>query len=83
MKPVPLFALATALGLSGSAPPAFAQSNYPWCLISTAFEGGENCGFVTFDQCLASRLGIGGFCQINTQYQPSVSAGPRRAQKAP
>jgi Protein of unknown function (DUF3551) len=46
--------------------------NYPWCLLSSAFEGGENCGFATYDQCMASRLGIGGFCQINTQYQTRV-----------
>ncbi|HEX3506075.1 MAG TPA: DUF3551 domain-containing protein [Xanthobacteraceae bacterium] len=52
-----------------------AQS-YPWCLLSSAFEGGENCGFATYGQCMASRLGIGGFCQINTRYQTRVSPLP-------
>ena len=47
--------------------------NYPWCLISSAYEGGENCGFSTFEQCQASRLGIGGFCQSNPQYRPGVA----------
>jgi Protein of unknown function (DUF3551) len=47
--------------------------NYPWCLISSAYEGGQNCGFSTFDQCQASRLGIGGFCQINSQYRTGVA----------
>ena len=53
----------------------FAQI-YPWCLMSSAFDGGENCGFSTFDQCMASRLGIGGFCQANTLYQGGAAPGP-------
>jgi hypothetical protein len=49
---------------------------YPWCLLSSAFEGGENCGFSTYEQCMASRLGIGGFCQANTLFQSGVAPGP-------
>ena len=26
--------------------------------------GGENCGYYTFNQCLASVSGVGGFCYI-------------------
>jgi hypothetical protein len=70
----------TVLAAAGFAVPAQAQ-NYPWCLQSSAYEGGENCGFSTYDQCMASRLGIGGFCQANTQYQASSAPAPRRALK--
>ena len=35
-----------------------------------------NCGFVSFQQCMATVSGIGGFCVRNTLYQPP--AGPRR-----
>ncbi len=56
------------LATAGLATPVQAQ-NYPWCLLSSAYEGGENCSFTSFDQCMATRLGIGGFCQTNTQYQ--------------
>ena len=48
--------------------------NYPWCSIYTDGLGGENCGFTTFQQCLANVSGIGGFCERNTQYQ-SVPPG--------
>jgi Protein of unknown function (DUF3551) len=71
----------TLLTAAGFAAPAQAQ-DYPWCLISSAYEGGENCGFTTYEQCLASRLGIGGFCQVNTQYRASGASTPRRALKA-
>jgi hypothetical protein len=56
--------------------------NYPWCLQSPAYEGGENCGFVSFAQCQETRLGMGGFCQRNTQYMtPTATAAPVRDQK--
>ena len=69
-----------AAAAAGFALPAQAQ-NYPWCLQSSAYEGGENCGFSTYDQCMASRLGIGGFCQANTQYRASGAPAPHRALK--
>ena len=65
------FAGVTLLVLTGGTP-ATAQ-NYPWCVVSSAYEGGQNCGFSTFDQCMATRLGIGGFCVQNTQYRPAVN----------
>jgi len=49
--------------------PAHAQ-NYPWCAYYSGQGGGTNCGFITFDQCLANVSGIGGFCEPNTLYQP-------------
>jgi hypothetical protein len=47
--------------------------NYPWCAdYGGAFGdgGGTNCGFTTFEQCLATVSGIGGSCDRNTQYVP-------------
>jgi len=44
--------------------------------------GGENCGYYTFSQCLASVSGVGGFCivapmqvEVRTVLTPS---GPRQ-----
>jgi hypothetical protein len=48
---------------------AFAQ-NYPWCAYYSS--GGTNCGFVTFQQCLTTLSGNGGFCNLNTQYVPGA-----------
>src|SRR5262249_4025031 len=54
-------------------------SNYPWCAhLGTGFES-TNCGFTTFQQCMDTVSGIGGFCQPNTEYQ--VSSGPRSLKK--
>jgi hypothetical protein len=53
--------------------PRMNRQNYPWCAYYSGGRhggGGTNCGFTTFQQCLDTVSGIGGFCQRNTQYQP-------------
>jgi hypothetical protein len=62
--------------------------NYPWCAYySGRGGGGTNCGFTTYEQCMATVSGIGGFCNINTQYVPPPGAhGPavyRRHKRRP
>ena len=61
-----LFVAVAAFGTRAEA------ANYPWCANygSTMGGGGMNCGFTTFQQCLATVSGIGGFCEQNTQYVP-------------
>lgn len=50
--------------------------NYPWCAqYSDGMGGATNCGFTTFQQCVDTVRGIGGFCNPNTQYVPPP--GPR------
>ena len=57
--------------------PAKAQ-NYPWCSIYTgSMSGSKNCGFTSFEQCMANVSGIGGFCQQNDTYRPAGSAPVR------
>jgi hypothetical protein len=52
--------------------------NYPWCAYYGGQMGGSsNCGFVSFEQCMATLSGMGGFCDRNTQYVPP--AGPHSA----
>jgi uncharacterized protein DUF3551 len=57
---------------------AYAQ-NRPWCAYYSGaqFGGASNCGFSTYQQCLATISGIGGWCQPNTTYVP-LSSHPRR-----
>jgi hypothetical protein len=51
--------------------PAAAQ-NYPWCVYYNFQHGGAtNCGFATFQQCLAARSGNSDSCGPNPQYQRS------------
>jgi len=57
--------------------PAVAQ-NYPWCAQYSGGRsgGGMNCGFVSFDQCMATVRGIGGFCIRNNTYVPPSGPHP-------
>ena len=58
----------------------FPYDPYPWCAVYTGRGGGaSNCGFRTWDQCMATVSGIGGFCQPNQFYNPR--GGPQRSRK--
>ena len=60
----------SVVALSGSQAQA---QNYPWC--SNFSDGaGSNCGFSTYQQCLATATGSGGVCERNTLYQPPAAA---------
>jgi hypothetical protein len=76
MKPYVIAAgLLTATVLTSL--PAAAQ-NYPWCASYGGRDGGgTNCGFVTREQCMATISGMGGFCDLNTQYVPPPGPAPR------
>ena len=51
---------------------------YPWCANydSKGF-GGQNCGFSTWTQCMATVSGIGGFCVPNQFYNPGYASAGR------
>ena len=52
--------------------------NYPWCAIYGGFDdGGTNCGFTTYQQCMDTARGMGSLCQPNTQYQPPPGPHPQ------
>jgi Protein of unknown function (DUF3551) len=70
-----------AAAMLGAAGPAQAQ-NYPWCAYYAMGDdgGGTNCGFVSYEQCMATLSGMGGFCVLNNQYHPPTGpAGQHRA----
>jgi len=54
--------------------------NYPWCVYYGGDDGGRNCGFISFEQCMETARGAGGDCRRNTQYQPPP--GPHRHPQA-
>ena len=42
---------------------------YRWCAVyGGKGGGGTNCGFVTYEQCMATVSGSGGFCNVNLVY---------------
>jgi hypothetical protein len=59
-----------ALSLSTTIRPSAAMVIYPWCADYSGRMGGQNCGFTSLSQCLATQRGNGGFCNPNAWYQP-------------
>jgi len=76
-----LCVLGLSIAISAISAPAHAQ-NYPWCAFYSGrgFGGATNCGFTSFQQCMATVSGIGGSCQVNTMYVPPP--GPHRRSRA-
>jgi hypothetical protein len=57
-----------------------ARADGPWCAFYNGhFGGASNCGFHTYEQCLATISGVGGWCQPNTMYVPPGGRARRRA----
>jgi hypothetical protein len=51
--------------------------NYPWCALESKGDGADlNCGFISFEQCMATVRGIGGFCMLNNTYQAPSGSHP-------
>jgi len=72
-----LFALTIAIAAIATGSGAQAQ-NYPWCAHYDKGDGGMNCGFTSFQQCLTDLSGLGGFCEQNNTYIPPAAAPARR-----
>jgi hypothetical protein len=63
---------AVSIGASAQA------QNYPWC-SNFADGAGVNCGFSTYEQCVATSQGSGGYCTRNNLYTPPAAAPSRHA----
>ena len=72
-----MFGIATAAGLA-AASSARAEVQYPWCAEYRSSQGGTNCGFVSYQQCLATISGVGGGCYRNPAYLPPRERTRRR-----
>jgi hypothetical protein len=73
------FILPALAALALFAPTPGHADPYKWCAQYGGHSGGgRNCGFVTWDQCMATVSGIGGFCEPNQFY-----TGPDRRPAPP
>jgi hypothetical protein len=61
MRTLAIIAL-TSAGLSLS---SLAADAAPWCAQYSGRGGATNCGFYSFEQCMQTVHGIGGFCNRN------------------
>lgn len=77
-----IIALALACAASMIGTPQAHADPYRWCAVY-ANGLGSNCGFITWEQCRATIMSMGGFCELNQFYdgQPYDQAEPRRKRK--
>ena len=79
-----LFLLGAILLYAVASPPASMASGSAWCAHYGFDLGGTNCGFTSYEQCMASLTGNGGVCLRNSQYQPGgFEPAPRRSRRHP
>ena len=76
MRPL-LLLLGILIGTAAAGSRAAAE-NYSWCAYYGGGMGGTNCGFASYQQCVAALSGNGGFCARNYQSAP----GGRRSSGA-
>jgi len=75
--------LAFLVAIVGAAPSSFAQSSpydYPWCAqYSSRTAGGAlSCYYTSFNQCMATISGIGGYCIRSPYYRGPQARSERR-----
>ena len=65
-----LVAVATLAGISGGLRSAGAEIYRPWCVQYGVNDGdnGTTCAFASFEQCMMTARGSGGFCVQNPWY---------------
>jgi uncharacterized protein DUF3551 len=64
-------------GVSIAPDTARAEQLAPWCAQFGAQTGSYDCSYYTFEQCMATVRGVGGFCNRNPR-APYVDPRPRR-----
>jgi hypothetical protein len=77
------FALGVILAAAAStgAPVGAQAQNYPWCAHLDFGDEVVTCSFVSFDQCMLTVRGEGGFCMANNEYPPVTPAPSHRWHK--
>ena len=56
-----------------------AANEYPWCAqYGGRGGGGRNCGFVSWEQCMQTVRGMGGFCEPNAFYRNATAERPTK-----
>jgi hypothetical protein len=82
MRLILLFVGAVFYGMIAN-PSAGRAEGSAWCAHYGNELGGTNCGFVSFDQCMAALSGNGGYCGQNAQYHsPPSHPVSRRYQRS-
>ena len=75
--------LVAAVGVLDFRNPVSAQGRRPapWCAYLGGHGGGFDCGYYTFEQCMATARGLGGSCSPNPRAVHEPVQTPRRDRK--
>jgi hypothetical protein len=79
MRALTICSVAAALGLLAT--PAAAQGT--WCAEDYGPSGYRNCGYYSFQQCLAGASGVGGHCYPSPWASRNTVVEPRKRTKRP
>jgi Protein of unknown function (DUF3551) len=69
------------VSLAGTAAKADWAQTAPWCANMGGRDGGWDCGYYTFDQCMATARGLGGSCAPNPRALAAPKPAPRRVRR--
>ena len=73
----------SVLTVLASVEPGSADITYPFCAqYNGGRGGGTNCGFWTWQQCMATVSGVGGYCETNPMYAASLERPLRKPRRA-
>jgi Protein of unknown function (DUF3551) len=80
---LPVFSLFfITAALVGETQATYAQSaveSYPWCAIDKMRTGARSCYYTSYEQCMTTMFGIGGFCVQSPYYHPRAAPPPSHA----
>jgi hypothetical protein len=83
MRLLTLSLVVAACALAGASRTATAQSaySYPWCAKYYGKLEGTSCYYKSYQQCMATVSGIGGYCYESPYYRADVNGGARRSRR--
>jgi hypothetical protein len=77
-------AVCAALAVAAMPRAAQAAIEYPWCAQYSGDEnGGRNCGFVSYEQCMMTARGAGASCEANLFYLDQQAKQKQQPRKRP
>jgi Protein of unknown function (DUF3551) len=79
---LPILCLVVAVSaLAGASQTASAQSpySYPWCAKYYGKLDGTGCYYKSYQQCMVTISGIGGYCYESPYYRPELAARVRQS----
>jgi Protein of unknown function (DUF3551) len=78
-----LFLIAAALVGETQAASAQSPTSYPWCARVGQKDGPTSCYFKSYEQCMTTLSGIGGYCYKSPYYHAvPPDAPPRRRRQS-